>query len=156
RDTAPLFDTDRFCRGIEAAYTKMWEIWQTGATPESFAPLTRTNATSSRSLKKEALAIKPDSADALNNRGNALVELSLPLPQQPPARRREPRDAAAPPAEGEPADSSRLLEQAIFVHQRGRLTEAERLYLKILEVQPDHFDALHLLGVIRHQQGRDV
>src|SRR5262249_19594976 len=77
RETDPLFDTDRFRRGIEAAYTKMWEIWQTGATPESFAPLTRTNATSSRSLKKEALAIKPDSADALNNRGNALVELSL-------------------------------------------------------------------------------
>jgi protein O-GlcNAc transferase len=42
RDTAPLFDTDRFCRGIETAYTKMWEIWQNGETPESFAPLTRT------------------------------------------------------------------------------------------------------------------
>ncbi len=37
RDTAPLFDTGRFCRGIEAAYTKMWEIWQTEEKHTSFA-----------------------------------------------------------------------------------------------------------------------
>jgi protein O-GlcNAc transferase len=37
RDTDPLFDTDRFRRGIEAAYGKMWEIWQTGEKPTSFS-----------------------------------------------------------------------------------------------------------------------
>src|SRR5262249_37841423 len=37
RDTAPLFDTDRFRCGIEAAYAKMWEIWQTGGKPTSFS-----------------------------------------------------------------------------------------------------------------------
>jgi protein O-GlcNAc transferase len=37
RDTYPLFDTGRFRRGIEAAYAKMWKIWQTGEKPTSFA-----------------------------------------------------------------------------------------------------------------------
>ena len=37
RQTHPLFDTDRFCRHIEAAYTTMWETWQRGEAPRSFA-----------------------------------------------------------------------------------------------------------------------
>jgi len=37
RDTFPLFDTDRFRRHIEAAYLRMWETWQRGAAPQSFA-----------------------------------------------------------------------------------------------------------------------
>lgn len=37
RLTYPLFDTDRFRRHIEAAYRTMWERWQRGEGPESFA-----------------------------------------------------------------------------------------------------------------------
>jgi protein O-GlcNAc transferase len=37
RLTHPLFDTDRFRRHIEAAYLAMWEIWQRGESPHSFA-----------------------------------------------------------------------------------------------------------------------
>jgi len=37
RGTYPLFDTDRFRRHIEAAYTTMWERYQRGELPESFA-----------------------------------------------------------------------------------------------------------------------
>jgi predicted O-linked N-acetylglucosamine transferase (SPINDLY family) len=37
RSTAPLFNTDRFRRHIEAAYAKMWEIQQRGEKPKSFA-----------------------------------------------------------------------------------------------------------------------
>ena len=37
RLTHPLFDTDRFRRHIEAAYLQMWEIWQRGEQPRSFA-----------------------------------------------------------------------------------------------------------------------
>jgi protein O-GlcNAc transferase len=57
-----------------------------------------------------------------------------------------------------PASSSapRLLERAIGHHQAGQLADAERLYLQILQGDPDDFDAKHLLGVIRHQQGRSV
>ena len=36
RNTYPLFNTDRFTRHIEAAYTMMWEIWQHGEAPKSF------------------------------------------------------------------------------------------------------------------------
>ena len=37
RLTHPLFDTPRFCRHIEAAYVRMWETWQRGEAPASFA-----------------------------------------------------------------------------------------------------------------------
>ena len=37
RDSYPLFDTVRFTRHIEAAYTTMWEIWQRGEAPRSFS-----------------------------------------------------------------------------------------------------------------------
>ena len=36
RQTASLFDTDRFRRHIEAAYAKMWESFQRGEAPRSF------------------------------------------------------------------------------------------------------------------------
>ena len=43
---------------------------------------------------------------------------------------------------------------ALQHHQTGRLADAEAIYLKILAAQPNHADALHLLGVIAHQLGR--
>lgn len=43
---------------------------------------------------------------------------------------------------------------AVQHHQAGRLQEAEALYRQVLLVQPEHPDALHLLGVIAHQSGR--
>jgi len=43
---------------------------------------------------------------------------------------------------------------ALQHHQAGRLTEAEALYRKILQAQPNHADALHLLGVMAHQAGK--
>ena len=36
RLTAPLFDTGRFCRQIEAAYLHMWELTECGEPPEMF------------------------------------------------------------------------------------------------------------------------
>jgi protein O-GlcNAc transferase len=38
RNTYPLFDTDRFCRNIEAAYVHMWETWQRGEMPPLAVP----------------------------------------------------------------------------------------------------------------------
>jgi predicted O-linked N-acetylglucosamine transferase (SPINDLY family) len=37
RETYPLFNTERFTRHIEAAYTKMWKRYQGGEKPENFA-----------------------------------------------------------------------------------------------------------------------
>jgi predicted O-linked N-acetylglucosamine transferase (SPINDLY family) len=48
---------------------------------------------------------------------------------------------------------SATLQQAIACHQRGALAEAELLYREILAQAPDHFDALHLLGVLQTQTG---
>jgi protein O-GlcNAc transferase len=44
---------------------------------------------------------------------------------------------------------------AVSHHQAGRLSEAERLYLQILKIDPHHADALHFLGVLAHQIGRN-
>ena len=49
-----------------------------------------------------------------------------------------------------------MLSAAVSLHQKGKLADAERLYLQILKVKPKHFDAQHLLGVLRHQQGRNA
>ncbi len=37
RDTCPLFNTGRFARHIEAAYTTKWETWQRGEPPMRFS-----------------------------------------------------------------------------------------------------------------------
>ena len=44
---------------------------------------------------------------------------------------------------------------ALRHHQAGRLQEAEQLYRQILAQQPRHADAIHHLGVIALQEGRD-
>ena len=44
-----------------------------------------------------------------------------------------------------------MLSQAIAHHQSGNLSQAQSLYEKIIEINPNHFDALHLLGVIYFQ-----
>jgi predicted O-linked N-acetylglucosamine transferase (SPINDLY family) len=44
--------------------------------------------------------------------------------------------------------------QGTALHQQGRLAEAERIYQEIIRQEPDHFDALYLLGVIAIQTRR--
>jgi predicted TPR repeat methyltransferase len=43
---------------------------------------------------------------------------------------------------------------AIQLHRSGNLDEAEIIYRRILEIDADHGDALHFLGVLSHQRGR--
>lgn len=43
--------------------------------------------------------------------------------------------------------------QGLALHQEGRLAEAQAIYRQVLKIQPEHFDALHLLGVISYQTG---
>jgi protein O-GlcNAc transferase len=47
-----------------------------------------------------------------------------------------------------------MLATAVGLHQQGRLAEAEKLYRSILRAKPRHFEARHLLGILRSQQGR--
>jgi tetratricopeptide (TPR) repeat protein len=46
-----------------------------------------------------------------------------------------------------------VLTTAIELHQGGRLTQAAALYQKILAQEKDNAVAMHLLGVLHHQQG---
>jgi len=45
--------------------------------------------------------------------------------------------------------------QAVAAHNSGELAKAERLYKAVIAAKPDHPDALHLLGVIESQRGRN-
>jgi tetratricopeptide (TPR) repeat protein len=49
--------------------------------------------------------------------------------------------------------SSTLLVDALKLHQGGQLSRAARVYEQVLAFAPEEPDALHLLGVLRHQQG---
>lgn len=48
------------------------------------------------------------------------------------------------------------LDQAVTLHRQGHLAEAETLYAALLADAPLHTDALHLLGILRAQQGGAV
>jgi Flp pilus assembly protein TadD len=45
------------------------------------------------------------------------------------------------------------LDVALKLHDKGNLAEAERIYREILAQEPNHPDALHLLGLVAHQTG---
>lgn len=47
-----------------------------------------------------------------------------------------------------------VLMLAIAMHRANGLDDAEKIYRRILEVEPDHAGALHFLGVLQHQRGR--
>src|SRR5262249_58102202 len=53
-------------------------------------------------------------------------------------------------SQSSPAD---MLHRARAAHQAGRLAEAEALYTQVLAGDKNHFDALHLLGVLKAQNG---
>jgi predicted TPR repeat methyltransferase len=53
------------------------------------------------------------------------------------------------------ADTARkLFERALQDHRVGRLMEAQAQYRDVLQIQPGHADAIHMLGVIAYQAGK--
>ncbi|HET9700255.1 MAG TPA: tetratricopeptide repeat protein, partial [Burkholderiales bacterium] len=48
---------------------------------------------------------------------------------------------------------ARLIQAGVQHHQAGRLEDAKAIYREVLQRDPAHPDALHLLGVISNQQG---
>lgn len=66
--------------------------------------------------------------------------------------------AAQPAAESAPGLAPTNLAQtfaaALQHHRQRRMAEAEDLYRQVLAVDPNHVDALHMLGVLAYQAGR--
>jgi tetratricopeptide (TPR) repeat protein len=58
------------------------------------------------------------------------------------------------PVQSRPINTAQILQDALSLHQQGRLREAEKLYMRALKAAPDNFDALHLLGLINAQNGQ--
>jgi tetratricopeptide (TPR) repeat protein len=52
------------------------------------------------------------------------------------------------------ADIADLFAAAVKLHQAGRLDEAEARYRRVLQAEPDHADALNLLGVLCNRMER--
>ena len=50
-------------------------------------------------------------------------------------------------------DASASLEQALAWHRAGQFNRAEAVYRAVLREQPEHPEALHLLGMLAHQRG---
>lgn len=50
-------------------------------------------------------------------------------------------------------DADSRLAEALDLHERGALDQAEGLYRHILALEPNHFMAVHQLGVIQNQKG---
>jgi len=57
------------------------------------------------------------------------------------------------PSQTELSKVAALFAEGLALHQAGRLGDAETIYNQILAMHPDHFDSLHLLGVIFYQRG---
>jgi tetratricopeptide (TPR) repeat protein len=53
-----------------------------------------------------------------------------------------------------PATLAQAVKEAVGLYRQGRLAEAEKICSRVLRAQPDWFDALHLLGVIKLQGGK--
>jgi protein arginine N-methyltransferase 7 len=53
------------------------------------------------------------------------------------------------------ASTPMTIDAALEHHQAGRLLQAEAIYRQILQVVPNHPEALHFLGLIAHQAGRN-
>ncbi|HZZ86975.1 MAG TPA: tetratricopeptide repeat protein [Caulobacteraceae bacterium] len=52
------------------------------------------------------------------------------------------------------AEAQAAFDEGLAAHQAGRLETARAFYERALAAEPDHFDALHLLGLIHAQGGR--
>ena len=46
-----------------------------------------------------------------------------------------------------------LMRRGLQEHQAGQFLEAKKVYQKVIDAEPDHADANHLLGVLSHQMG---
>ena len=58
------------------------------------------------------------------------------------------------PASADPASLAQTFAAALQSHRQHRMAEAENLYRQVLAFDPNHVDALHMLGVLAYQAGK--
>jgi len=56
--------------------------------------------------------------------------------------------------QSQPFNIAQVMQEAVSLHQQGRLRDAEKLYARAIKASPQNFDALHLLGLIKAQTGQ--
>lgn len=49
-----------------------------------------------------------------------------------------------------------VFQNAVRLHEQGKLDEAEAVYRRLLEINPEHTDLLHLLGMIAMRKNRSI
>ena len=49
------------------------------------------------------------------------------------------------------SESSNKLTEAVMLHQQGQLAQAKMICEQLLAAEPNHANALHLLGIIEYQ-----
>jgi predicted O-linked N-acetylglucosamine transferase (SPINDLY family) len=131
RLTYPLFNTALFTQHIESAYQAMVDRYQAGLAPDHIT-------VQARDQSKFIAPTRPEPVEEGNSFSNADVKTS----------------PVALPPQSKKAIPVASFHQAVQLHQQGQLEQAEALYKAILQAQPQHADALHLLGVIAKQRGQ--
>ena len=56
----------------------------------------------------------------------------------------------------QPLSIDEAMRLATNLHRAGHREDAEKIYTRVLELVPDHADALHFLGILAHEQGRSA
>jgi predicted O-linked N-acetylglucosamine transferase (SPINDLY family) len=125
RGAAPLFDTDRFTRAIEAAYVAMWERAERGEPPQAFGPGECAQAVVHAPPRRA-----PEQADA-----SSLVSRALSLHQAGGLSEAEElyRQALAI----DPRQSGALHLLGLVRFQRGDCVEAVRQFDLAVAIRPD-------------------
>ncbi len=76
-------------------------------------------------------------------------------PKRKSRRKKKPRSHGETRTGNASFDVEREFGKAVRYHQAGRLSKAEQIYTKILKVNPDLPDCLHLKGFIAYQSGKN-
>ena len=112
RLSTALFDTPRFTRHLEHAYTQMYERYHADLQPSH-------------------IHVAPDNSDWA----------------------RKTRTDAGKPSTWQIQSK---FNQGQALHRQGQLTQAQEVCQQVLALQPNHFEALHLLGILMLQMGRSA
>lgn len=128
RTTEPLFDTMRFTRNLERAFETMWERFRSDEAPAAFYV---------RDVRSDAAVETGIERISYGREAKAEGQFTgISFEPLPPA-----------------VDIRAELAAGLKAHQAGQLDAAMAHYDKILGLQPENPDALHLSGLVLHQRG---